>query len=418
MKVICDRAALLDALNMVASVVPTRTPMPALSCVKLTATKGEKGGGELTLAGTDNETSLQLSVTNVDVQQAGSGAIPADKLRQIVQAEDGEPTLTIEIEGDQCHIRGANAHFRVFCFPAADFPPLPDFGAAISGSGPDAAKTVFAQPAGQLADIIARTVFATARETSRYAINGVLLKRDGKKLEMVATDGRRLALCRATIPGSMGGAGGTGGKGDAVTCIIPTKALMTAQKLVRDSEESVRMAIGESRVFFAFGGSESEEGKKGKGTGGGGGGGGNPRAILSSTLVEGTFPPYEDVIPRENDKKITASREELTSAVRKATVLTNEESRGVRMSFTGGDKRLKLSSRAPEMGESEIAVDLAGYEGTDIEISFNPTFLVDVLKVVTDAQVIVELKAPNKPGLIRSESGDFMYVVMPVNLPT
>lgn len=414
MKVICDRAALLDALNMVASVVPTRTPMPALSCVKLTATKEGKGGGELTLAGTDNETSLQLSVTHVDVQQAGSGAIPADKLRQIVQAEDGEPTLTLEIEGDQCHIRGANAHFRVFCFPAADFPPLPDFNAAISGSGPDAARTVFAQPAGQLADTIARTVFATARETSRYAINGVLLKRDGKKLEMVATDGRRLALCRATIPGSMGGAGA--GKGETVTCIIPTKALMTAQKLVRDGEEPVRLAIGESRVFFAFGGGggEPEEDKKGKGAGAGGG---HPRAILSSTLVEGTFPPYEDVIPRENDKKITAGREELTSAVRKATVLTNEESRGVRMSFSGGDKRLKLSSRAPEMGESEIAVDLANYEGNDIEISFNPTFLVDVLKVVQDPQVIVELKAPNKPGLIRSEAGDFLYVVMPVNLP-
>lgn len=90
----------------------------------------------------------------------------------------------------------------------------------------------------------------------------------------------------------------------------------------------------------------------------------------------------------------------------------------MRMSFSGGDKRLKLSSRAPEMGESEIAVDLANYEGNDIEISFNPTFLVDVLKVVQDPQVIVELKAPNKPGLIRSEAGDFLYVVMPVNLPT
>lgn len=409
MKVICDRAALLDALNMVSSVVPTRTPMPALSCVKLVASKGS-GGGELTLSGTDNETSLQLSVTHVDVQQPGSGAIPADKLRQIVQAEDGEPTLTLEIEGDQCVIRGANAFFRVFCFPAADFPPLPDFGAAIAGSGPDAAKTVFAQPSGQLADLIARTVFATARETSRYAINGVLLKRDGKKLEMVATDGRRLALARATIPGAQA-------KGDSVSCIIPTKALNTALKLVRDGEESVRMAIGDARVFFAFGGADTDaaaEGKKGKG---GSGGGGHPRAILSSALVEGTFPPYEDVIPRENDKKITAGRDELSSAVRKATVLTNEESRGVRMSFSGGDKRLKLSSRAPEMGESEIAVDLANYEGTDIEISFNPNFLVDVLKVVSDPQVIVELKAPNKPGLIRSETGDFIYVVMPVNLP-
>lgn len=407
MKVICDRAALLDALNMVSSVVPTRTPMPALSCVKLVASKGP-GGGELTLSGTDNETSLQLSVTHVDVQQPGGGAIPADKLRQIVQAEEGEPTLTLEIEGDQCVIRGANAFFRVFCFPAADFPPLPDFAAAIGGAGPDAAETVFAQPAGQLADLISRTVFATARETSRYAINGVLLKRDGKKLEMVATDGRRLALARATIPGAQA-------KGESVSCIIPTKALNTAAKLVRDGEESVRVAIGDSRAFFAFGGSDADaaaDGKKSRG-----GAGGHPRAVLSTALVEGTFPPYEDVIPRENDKKITAGRDELTSAVRKATVLTNEESRGVRMSFSGGDKRLKLSSRAPEMGESEIAVDLANYEGGDIEISFNPNFLVDVLKVVNDPQVIVELKAPNKPGLIRSEAGDFIYVVMPVNLP-
>ena len=228
--------------------------------------------------------------------------------------------------------------------------------------------------------------------------------------EMVATDGRRLALARATIPGAQA-------KSESVSCIIPTKALNTALKLVRDGEESVRMAIGESRVFFAFGGADTDaaaEGKKGKG---GSGGGGHPRAILSSALVEGTFPPYEDVIPRENDKKITAGRDELSSAVRKATVLTNEESRGVRMSFSGGDKRLKLSSRAPEMGESEIAVDLANYEGSDIEISFNPNFLVDVLKVVSDPQVIVELKAPNKPGLIRSETGDFIYVVMPVNLP-
>jgi len=139
--------------------------------------------------------------------------------------------------------------------------------------------------------------------------------------------------------------------------------------------------------------------------------------VLSSTLVEGSFPPYDDVIPKDQDKRITANRDELGSAVRKASVLTNEESRGVRMAFSASTKKLKLSSRAPEMGDSEIDVDLMTYEGDDIEISFNPTFITDVLKVVTEQDVIVELKASNKPGLIRSSTNDFLYVVMPVNLP-
>lgn len=405
MKVICDRGALMDAVNNVASVVPARTPTPALSCVKLVARK-VGSAGELTLSGTDAETSLHLTLTQVDVQRPGEVAVPADKLRAIVGAEDGEPTLTLETEGDQCHIRGTNAHFRVFAYPAKDFPPMPDFAGAISGSGPDPAKTVFAQAAGALLELVERTVFATARETSRYAINGVLMKRDGKKLEMVATDGRRLAVSRAAV-----GAGG-GGKGEGVTCIIPTRALNILGKIARDADENVRIAVGDSRVFFAFeaAGPAGKDGKDPEKMPA-------PRAVLSSTLVEGTFPPYEDVIPKDQDKKVLAGRDELGSAVRKASVLTNEESRGVRLAFSGKEKRLKLSSRAPEMGESEISVDLANYEGDDIEISFNPTFITDVLKVVTDPQVIVELKAPNKPGLIRSATNDFLYVVMPVNLP-
>lgn len=403
MKVICDRSALMDAVNNVASVVPARTPTPALSCVKLVARK-VGGVGELTLSGTDAETSLHLTLTQVDVQQPGEVAIPADKLRAIVSAEDGEPTLTIETEGDQCHIRGTNAHFRVFAYPAKDFPAMPDFAAASGGTGPDPAKAVFSQTAGGLMEIVSRTVFATARETSRYAINGVLLKRNGKKLEMVATDGRRLALSRCELTGASA-------KGEAVTCIVPTKALNIMMKLARDPEENVRMAISDTRIFFAFepagpGGGKDPDKQPA------------PRAVLSSVLVEGTFPPYEDVIPKDQDKKVTAGRDALSSAVRKASVLTNEESRGVRMAFTSKDKKLKLSSRAPEMGESEISIDLTKYEGEDIEISFNPTFITDVLKVIPDQDVIVELKAPNRPGLIRLVNNEFVYVVMPVNLPT
>ncbi len=403
MKVVCDRAALMNAVNLVAAVAPSRTPSPALSHVKLTAGKGPHGG-ELVLAATDAETALSITLTSVDVAEPGTCAVLAEKLRGIVSAEEGEPTLTLESTGGVLHIKGVNAHFRVMTSPSTDFPPLPEFQQAIEGKGSDAAKSVFAHPAGELTDLIGRTTFATARETSRYAINGVLLKRDGKKLEMVATDGRRLAVAKATLSAS-----GKGSGAESASCIVPTKALSMIGKLTENPEDMVRVAIADSRIFFAFDG-PAAGGKKGEGAG-------TPRAVLSSTLVEGAFPPYEDVIPKDQDKKIVAGRDDLSSAVRKAAVLTNEESRGVRLNFTSDTKRLKLSSRAPEMGEAEIEVGLSAYEGDDVEISFNPQFISDVLRVLGDDQVIVELKASNKPGLIRSKDNDFMYVVMPVNLP-
>jgi DNA polymerase-3 subunit beta len=391
MKVICDRAALMEAINLVSGAVAQRSPKPQLSCVKLAATKAG-GAGELTLSATDAEIGLKLSLSQVDVQRAGEALIPADKLKAIVAAEEGEPTLTIEVDEDVCHIKGADAHFKVFGYPPADFPAMPDFAGVVSGTGEGGkAKAVMTHPAGSLASLVGRTLFATARENSRYAINGVLMKRDGKRLEMVATDGRRLALARANL---------SGGEKDAkaVSCIIPSKALGMLLKLISANEEPVQIAITDAQVLFSFGTAASPG-----------------RAVLVSNLVEGAFPPYEDVIPRDNDKKVHFDRDVVSSAVRRAALLTNEESRGVRMAFRGKDKQLELSSRAAEVGEAQIRVDLSGYEGDDVEIGFNPQFLVDALKVVDDPEVILELKAPNKPGLIKS-GNDFMYVVMPVSL--
>lgn len=391
MKVICDRGALLEGINLVSGAVAARTPRPQLQCVKLTATKSG-GAGELILSATDAEIALRLSLSKVDVQKAGEALIPADKIRQIVSAEDNEPTLTIETEGDAIHIRGGDAHFKVFGYPTADFPPIPDFAGVVAGTGGSPkAKAVLTHPAGSLGELVSRTLFATARETSRYAINGVLFKRDGKRLEMVATDGRRLALARANL---------VGGEKDAkaVQCIIPSKGLGMLQKLIQDHEEPVQIAITDTQILFSFGTAGSPG-----------------RAVLVSNLVEGAFPPYEDVIPKDQDKKVTFDRDLMSSAVRRAALLTNEESRGVRLAFKGKTKKLELASRAPEMGEANVSADLAGYDGDDIEIGFNPAFIVDALKVLSDPQVIMELKAPNKPGLIKS-GGDFMYVVMPVNL--
>jgi len=388
MKVICDRTALLDAVNVVSGAVATRSPRQQLMCVKLQA---EKQGdvGRLTMTATDTEVWLRISSPSVDVQDEGDALIPAQKLQQIIAAEDNEPTLTLERTDDQLELRGADARFTVYGYPASDFPSAPDFPA------PDDPNTrgVFQMHAGELENLIARTLFATARETSRYAINGVLLVVRGKKAEMVATDGRRLALAKGAA---------TGGPTDNdIRCIVPTKALSLVNKLIDSPDDVVRVAITESQVMFAFG--EPDE---------------QPRALLASSVVEGAFPPYEDVIPKDQDKKATFAVPSLRSGVRRAALLTTEESRGVRMAFGDdgeGHKRLRLTSRAPEMGEAEIDVDVESYEGDDIEIGFNPGFITDALKVAPGEQVTIELKASNKPGVIKA-GADFLYVIMPVNL--
>ncbi len=377
MKVICDRAALLDAVNVVSGVVASRSPRPQLTCVKVVAEKSGKAG-TLTLAATDAEISIRLRLSQVDVTQPGEVLVPADKLRQIVSAEDAAPTLTLESDGDACHIKGEDAHFKILGYPASDFPAIPGFDAA-------AGKPAFTQDAATLEGLIARTVFATARENTRYAINGVLLKKDGKRLEMVATDGRRLALTRTSVTAEK--------DAPSLSCIVPTKALSMLQRLLKNPDEAVRVSLTDNQIVFALG----------------------ETAVLASNLVEGTFPPYEDVIPKDHDIKITFDRDVLSSAVRRAALLTNEESRGVRMAFKKADKQVELSSRAPEMGEAEIRVDLAGFDGGDIEIGFNPAFITDALKVIPENQVIMELKSSTKPGLIKSGT-DFVYVVMPVAL--
>ncbi len=369
MKVICDRAALANAVNLVGSVVVSRSPTPVLLCVKLTA-----ADGLLTLAATDMEVALRLGVEAVEIEQDGEALIPADKLSQIVRTCD-DPTLTIETEDHAVHIRGAGSHFKVFGFDPKEAPPVRDF----SGVTVDCEI-----PSINMATLITRTLFAAAAEHSRYAINGVLFDRQGKKVRMVATDGRRLALATGQCKATDGNA----------SCIIPTKALSLINKLLGDGEAPIRVALEENQILFSVG--------EGPGS-----------AVLSSNLVEGAFPPFDDVIPKDQDKKVSFDAVTLSSAIRRAALLTNEESKGVRLSFAKG--QLTLTSRAPEMGEAEVHVDVENYEGEPLEIGFNPGYITDALKVVDGGEVIVELKASNKPGVLRT-GNDFTYVLMPVNL--
>ena len=370
MKLVCSRDALAEALAIAGSVVVSRTPAPVLTCRKL-----EARDGLLTVSATDTEIGLVLGVAEVDIREEGSALIPADKLNQIVRAS-GDDALTIEVQKHVANIRGKDSKFKVFGFDPEEFPGVPTF---------EEGEAEFDSNAGSLRRLIGRTVFATAVENSRYAINGVLLERTGRHLRMVATDGRRLAVARGECS--------TTAEEDG-SSIIPTKALNVLNRLMSNPEEPVRVRRDRNQILFQVGD-----------------GPGAP--VLSSNLVEGSFPPFEDVIPKDQDKRVQFDTGELSSAVRRAALLTNEESKGVRLAFESGS--LTLSSRAPEMGEAEIKIETLDYQGDPIEIGFNPAYITEALKHADSATVMIELKAPNKPGVIKVD-GDFTYVVMPVNL--
>lgn len=365
MKVVCDRGVLMEALNLAGAVVLSRTPKPVLLCVKLTA-----DNDSVQIASTDLEAALHLRIDQVEVLEPGEVLAPADKLSAIVK-ESIDPTITLEAEGEALDITGQDSHFKVYGQPVGDYPPVKTFDGECD----------FEISAGQMSDLITRTLFATARETSRYAINGVLLERDGKKVSMVATDGRRLALAKGSC---------TGAKGETASVIVPSKALNLLQRLIDDPDEMVKVKIADNQAVFAI-----------------------ERATLTTNLVEGNFPPYKDVIPKDQEFKATFNVDVLASGVRRAALLTNEESKGVAFNFAG--EHLQLTSRAPEMGESEVTVPYAEYTGDSITIGFNPAFVLDGLKVVNSDTVTVEFKAGNKPGTIKS-GNDFLYVVMPVSL--
>ncbi len=369
MKVTCDRGALVESLTLVGGVVVARTPKPVLRCVKLSAQDGL-----LFLASTDLEVSVRVSTPRVEVTESGEALVPCDKLVQIVR-ESVDPTLELVVEKDVAHIRGPDSHFQIYGQAVSDFPPDPQFT-----GDPD-----FQINAGQLSQLIGKTIFAAARETSRYAMNGVLLEREGKKLTVVATDGRRLALAKGDC-GSIKDSADTAKH----AAIIPTKALHMLQRLFVDADQDVRVRIADNQIVF-----------------------GTDQMVLSSNLVEGNFPPYKDVVPKDGDRKATLNTEIFARAVRRAALLTTEESKGVRMAFTGDG--LTISSRAPDLGEAEVRADVVSYEGEPVEIGFNPQFVLDALKVVDGDEVVLDLKAANKPGLMRSGS-NFLYVVMPVNL--
>ena len=367
MKVTCNRAALHEAIQLASSIVPSRTPKPILQCAKLeTDPQNEK----LTVLATDNEISIKYTVPQVEIERSGAAVVPAERLAAILH-ETVDETVTLEVTDTTCQICGKDSRFRIFGQAAEDFPVV---GSLEQESGVEVA-------AGVLRRQIHLTSFAAARENTRYAINGVLWEQRGKKLRMVATDGRRLARSDGGVE--------TDKKDVEQNVVVSIKAMAVLERILNDPDEKVKVGFTENQIYMR-----------------------TALVEVTSNLVQGRFPKYEDVIPTGCDKKVQIASEPLRSAVRRAALLTNEQSRGIQLSFSG--ENLCLSSNTPETGEVEINLKV-DYQGEPIKIGFNPQYLLDMLRVLDEAEVTLEFVDSSKPGLIRA-GRDFLYVVMPVSV--
>jgi DNA polymerase III subunit beta len=372
MKATCDRVTLTRGVQVASGVVLARSPKPALGCIKM-----EAQPGKMTLLATDLEVGIRVELDKMDIQQAGEGLVPADRLHSILRELDAD-TVAITSNQQETEIVAPGARFKVLGDDPADFPQVPEFPA--SGA--------FSMAAEDLVALIKRTLFAVAKENTRYALNGILWEVEGTSVTLVATDGRRLSLARGKCKD---------GPAAKTTAIVPSKAMQLIERCLADLAEKeavVRVVLREKDILL-----ESPPIDGGK-------------RIVYSRLVDGHFPKYEDVIPRDFDKKATLDTQGFLAAVRKAALLTNEESRGVTMKFSG--QELIITSRTPEMGEAEVRIPVE-YSGEAMEVGFNPAFLVDAAKVIDAQQFVFSFKGPSKPGLI-SEARLYTHVVMPVSV--
>ena len=363
MKFQCDTKELYSALQIVSSVIPSKSPREILQNVLI-----EAKDNSVRLAGTDLEVAVRYVVPDVKVESEGVILAEASKLTQILR-EAGEGTIVFNAENlQEFTVSYEGANYELKGFDPEEYPDVPSLeGDCVEMDGPT------------LADMIGHTSFAAARESMRFAINGVLFVVKDGTVQMVGTDGHRLAWMKKKMEIA---------EDVSFRGILPLKALDVIMRLVQDAEEPVKMKLEESFIMLQSG-----------------------RGFVGSKLVEGSYPNYEDVVPRENDKIITIDTESLMSAVRQAAILTSEESKAVRASFE--KEKMILTARIPERGGAKIERKV-NYTGSAIKVGFNPEYIIDVLKVTSDSEIRIEMKDKDKPVLFKS-SEDYLYVVMPVS---
>ena len=366
MKFSASRESLLRPIQMATGVVERRQTLPVLSNLLLVA--DDTG---LHLTGTDLEVELSVHVTDVDIAQAGEATLPARKLADIWRNLPEGADISIGIEGDRAVVRCGRARFTLATLPAADFPRLEgdDTDVALDLAAPD------------LQTMIDRVGFSMAQQDVRFFLNGMLLESSAQHTRVVATDGHRLAICTLPVPASSG----------ECQAIIPRKAVAELGRLCSDSDGAVALRLSKKHMTATVG-----------------------EYSLTSRLLDGKFPEYERVVPKNTTAVVEADRATLRQAFQRASILSNEKYRGVRLLLSADN--LTIQANNPEQEEAEESIPV-GYSGAELEIGFNVSYLQDVLNALPSDGVRINLSDAASSALIEGSDDDgAIYVVMPMRL--
>jgi len=369
MKLTITREQLQEGLIAVAASVPAKTTLPILSNILLEATK--EG---IRLSGTDLDIAVSTTVS-ASVDQEGAITLPARKLVEIVR-ELPSAAIRLTASGEQrVTIECGRSRFRLLGLPREEFPAFPSV--KFEGGWRTSSK--------ELQKLIGHVAFAASTEESRPILNGVLWELRPERMRMVATNGHRLA--RMDVPTSE-----TQGASQA-DLIVPPKALEQIRRLF-GTDETVEIARSENHLGFRTSSTQ-----------------------IFTRLIEGPYPNYEQVIPRENDKVATADKVALTAALRRMSIVASDQTHRIRMAFANGS--CKLSVQTPDLGEAQEELNVS-YEGDPLEIGFNAAYLLEILKYIPTDEVRMTFKAPERAATCEPVGWDdpasYLALVMPLRL--
>jgi DNA polymerase-3 subunit beta len=371
MKFTLERAALLKSLGHVQSVVERRNTIPILANVLIRA-----AGQDVSFAATDMEIEINETVPG-QVSKPGAITAPAHTLYEIVRKlPDGAQVELNAASANQLTLSSGRSHFKLGCLPVDDFPKMPEGDL----------KHKFKLEAVDLRALIDRTRFAISTEETRYYLNGIYLHtikvKNVEVLRAVATDGHRLA--RVEMPAPQGAK-------DIPGIILPRKTVNEVRKLMEESPGEVELALSESKVRFTFDG-----------------------VVITSKLIDGTFPDYERVIPSGNDKTMEVDAKFFSAAVDRVATISSEKSRAVKFSLTPG--HLVLSANSPEAGSATEELEVK-YDGALLDVGFNARYLLDILQQVDGEGARFSLADATAPAIIQDVADlTALYVLMPMRV--
>jgi DNA polymerase-3 subunit beta len=374
MNVSLSTAALLTELQSASRVASSRSAVQALSGIQL-----ETGIDTVEVRATDMEVGIRLHVP-AEVRSPGSVVLPARLLVDVVRAlPSGTMSLELRASEQDVEVVCGSAVFHLRTLRSEDFPPLP----LPPPSG------LVALDAAAFIDTVARVARSASRDDTRPVLTGILVSASGPSLRMVATDSYRLSVKTTPLETPVS---------EPFEANVPARALQEAARVAQQSgAEQISVARLENQVVFVVDGSPS----------------GGSAAVLSSRLIDGQFPNYQQLLPESADHELRVSREELAEVVRRVSLLAQKNA-PLRLGFSTGE--LRVSAQTPDIGEAHETLPVP-FAGEPFEIGFNPEYFRDGLESLESSEVMIRLTGPLRPGLIESaDGGGFVYLVMPLRL--